>query len=886
MLRITLHFLFFLSGAAALGYQLVWSKMFSTGLGHEMPAVLAIVCAFMGGMALGSIAIDRFIPRNARAGLWFAALELTIGIWAVLASLLIPHVNEIALRLIGLAPSALKHWSIAFAIPALALLPATMAMGATFPAMEKFLSVIAPKDESIGSVYAANTFGAVAGTLLAPYVLMPALGLSKSCWILAAVNGAVSAGAFVLSRAQRKVSLSPQRGEGRGEGWKRSEISQHVNESERTTPHPHSLSPLRGEGGRKPAAITLRRLALMLFITGLLGIGYETTGVRVLSQVLKNTVFTYAAVLAVFLLGTAAGAAAYHRWWRDKEPRRLLATLLCGTALACFVGMLLMARAPWLYMSARKLGDSQASVLAAELLTAAAAFALPTFCMGATFSHLAQLARATRGHIGSAVAFNTIGAALAPIVCGLILIPVIGTKWTLLFVSVGYALLLPTKPNVKVALPGVIACAFVLFTNLCIIGVPPGGRVIDYREGVMASVAVIDEQNNRTLRVDNSFQMGGTASADTEYRHAHIPLLLHPAPRRALFLGLGTGITFGAASLYANLEADGVELLPEVVNVMARFQPQNSAPAQQPNLKLHVADARRFVRATDARYDVVVADLFHPYRDGAGALYTREHFAAIRQRLATNGIFCQWLPLHQLDEPTLRVIIRTFLEVYPNAEAWLLRFNVNAPVIGLIGRTGEQSYSATWMENRLADARLGNEIKRLALADSVRFFGHVLAGPADLRSFADSVPANTDDNPRVTFMAPRLAYQRDAKPYTRLLALIFASHPEPRTVLHLSDQPAEVEFASRISRYIAARNVYITGLVRDAEEQRDEAVDAYIESARLSPDFTSGYAQCLSIANVIASLDPERARKILERLVAAQPERPVAKDMLQRLFPR
>ncbi len=107
--------------------------------------------------------------------------------------------------------------------------------------------------------------------------------------------------------------------------------------------HPNRANAVQSAPRHAQQSISPPRIRLTLFLTGLLGIGYETAGVRVLSQVLKNTVFTYAAVLAVFLLGTAAGAAAYHRWWRKKEPRRLLATLLCGTALACLVGMLLMA---------------------------------------------------------------------------------------------------------------------------------------------------------------------------------------------------------------------------------------------------------------------------------------------------------------------------------------------------------------------------------------------------------------------------------------------------------------------------------------------------------------------------------------------------------------
>ena len=212
--QILLHALFFFSGAAALGYQLVWSKMFSTGLGHETPAVLAIIAAFMGGMALGAAVIDRFIPRSARAGLWLGGLELTIGAWAMLVSFLIPSANDFALRLIGLAPGGFQHWMIAFTMPALVLLPATAAMGAMLPAMEKFLSALAPQNESVGCVYAANTFGAVSGTLLAPFVLMPALGFSRSCWVLAIVNGGVSVMALGLARAQRAVSLPMNRSAG------------------------------------------------------------------------------------------------------------------------------------------------------------------------------------------------------------------------------------------------------------------------------------------------------------------------------------------------------------------------------------------------------------------------------------------------------------------------------------------------------------------------------------------------------------------------------------------------------------------------------------------------------------------------------------------------
>src|SRR5207247_1000308 len=123
----------------------------------------------------------------------------------------------------------------------------------------------------------------------------------------------------------------------------------------------------------------------------------------------------------------------------------------------------------------------------------------------------------------------------------------------------------------------------------------------------------------------------------------------------------------------------GVELVPEILEMLPYFEPHNNAPARHPQLTLHAADARRFVRVSKAQYDVIVADLFHPARDGAGALYTLEHFSAIRDRLAPGGLFCQWLPLYQLDDFTLRVIVRTFLEVFPLSRAYLLRPNIDTP---------------------------------------------------------------------------------------------------------------------------------------------------------------------------------------------------------------
>src|SRR4051812_38744401 len=166
--------LVFLSGMAGLGYQMVWSRQFGMGLGTEMASVLAVVCAFLGGMAVGSWALDKPLGSTRYPGRWYAALEGAIGVWAIFSTFLIPALQKTALSLIGLEPSFLRHWLVAFLLPFLVLLPATAAMGATLPALDRWLAPLSGDQRTVGLIYAVNTAGAVCGTLFSAFLIMPA----------------------------------------------------------------------------------------------------------------------------------------------------------------------------------------------------------------------------------------------------------------------------------------------------------------------------------------------------------------------------------------------------------------------------------------------------------------------------------------------------------------------------------------------------------------------------------------------------------------------------------------------------------------------------------------------------------------------------------------
>lgn len=653
------------------------------------------------------------------------------------------------------------------------VLPSAIAMGATLPVMARLTA--------IPSAYAANTFGAVTGCLGMAYVLMPRFGLVVPIFFCAGAN-------FVTSFRGRRFQAA--------------------------------------EDG-KPRLRSA--LAAIFFLTGFVGLGFETLGVRLLSLSFENTVFTFAAILAVYLAGQSVGAAVV------RIRPMILGGLLIGSLA---ISLWLFGISGSLYESLRRtFGDSGAAVFGCEILTAFAVFALPTSFMGGLFAQLAN--RAGQGALGRSMFWNSAGGVIGAIVVPIIILPHVG-----------------------------------LFKTL--VRVPPGSTLRDVRVGRMATVSVAETPDgNRTLFVNNRFQMGGTSATIPELRHALIPLLIHPKPERVLALGLGTGITLSGCSAWPNLHADGVELLPEVVGVMPNFFPKAAdSPLNSTSVTVHVKDARRFVRETTNHYDVIIADLFHPAQDGAAFLYTREHFERIRARLSTNGIFCQWLPLHQLDLETFRDIARTFLTVFPKAEAWLLRPNIDAPVVGLIG--GEYSFSTNAAESRVTIPGLARQLRRVALADSIRLYGSFLAGPETLRAFSVPGRINTDTFPIVMFEAPAFSYRRNAPTHERLMAFL-------REVRDGVPPIADSAMRESVASYIKARDVYLNALVADSTNKRNEAIDGYVESARMSEDFTSGYAQCLAIATAESKSNPELARKILRRLIEAQPNRPVAREMLERL---
>jgi spermidine synthase len=828
------------SGFAGLGWQIVWTQQAGLWLGHEAAAVLAVVAAFFGGLALGALLLGPRVERSAHPARAYALCEAAVALWGLFLLAALAPAGAALLAAMGERPGAAWQWTVAFAGTAALLLPATLALGATLPAMARVAAAGSGPHGRVAALYAANTAGALAGVLASAFWLLPAYGLARTALVCAALNLGCAALAWRWPAAGLPTAA----------------------------PRPVPRADLADR-----ADLSAPGTLALLAATGLLGIAYEVLVVRVLGEVTEETVYTYALLLAVYLMGTALGAALLQRGVFGRHA--LAATLLPALAAACGLGMASLWGAETLREGTLEVvralgGAGMAAALASEAALALAAFLLPTVLMGALFSRLAADAAGAGIGLGRALGLNTLGAALAPPLFGVVLLPALGAKGALLLVPAGYgALALRTRPRTATALGVVLLLAAALAPPLAFIDVPEGGRVLSYREGATASVSVVEDADGvARLRIDNRQQEGSSTSLLADARQALLPMLLHPAPRRALFLGLGTGVTATAAAQDPTLQVEVAELLPEVVEASAHFVGVFGDARVVRRPAIVVADARRQVRAGHERYDLVVSDNFHPARSGSAALYTVEHFAAVRARLAAGGLFCQWLPLHELDRQTLRSIVRAFLATYPEGLAMLATHSLETPVLGLIGRADGGRFDLAALQQRLAANALPQQLADYGLDDSLAVLGSFVAGPRALADLAGDAPLNTDDHPVVAYLAPRITYAPDSRPRDRLLALLGELRVDPEEIV---DSGADRGYAPRLAAYGRARDRYFAA-GRDVRPSADlqtmlaQVREPLLAVLRTSPDFRPARDPLQRMAAALAAEDPVAARGLMDEL--------------------
>lgn len=890
---LAVHGLLVLSGFAGLGYQIVWIRMLAVGVGHEAVAMLSVVAAFFAGLTLGAALFSGPVARTARPGHWYAGLEIAIGVWALALIWAIPAANALLADVMGPQPDATQRWLATFLGPMLLLAPATVAMGATLPAAERLHArwrgrgprsgqARSGEARSVGGLYAANALGAALGAVATLGLLGPAVGFNGALAIFALVNFACAA-LTLRGPAAGETAATP------------------APPPDAPPPDaPPSDAPPSDAPPREAACLSRRAALAALFATGLLGIGYEVAVARALAHTLESTVYSFAAVVVVYLVGATVGGVAWQAVAARARLRPAAMTLMAILAALGLLGALAALNAAALYGALRAwLGTGAFAGWGAEALTATIVFLPCAVVMGALFPVLAEAARGRSGGLGGAFAVNTLGAAAAPALVGVASTPALGVIATLGALSAGYGLLAaalyagPPRRRAALALAAPAAVALALAPQrLQLVDAAPGETVHAYDEGVATTAIVLEASAGgaRRLVVDGRFGMGGDATEAMDRLQGHIPLLLHPKPRDALFLGLGAGATYAAAAAHPDLQAVAVEISQPVIDALPAFRGPATDILGAPALRVLAGDARRFVRATPARYDVIVADTFHPARDGAAMLYTREHFAAVRDRLADGGLFAQWLPLHQFDMASLRSVAATFRTVFPDATLHMANASLVTPLIALIGGRDAAPMTLDALANRAADGPKREALAALGLGNALDLLGAQIADADSLAAFADGAPLNTDAHPVVLFGAPATVYGGLGPAGERLLALIDAMDADPGRMFDAQPTERDALFAERLAAYVAARDAFLR-LGANVSVSGDANIDAQrlaphlLRIAGISPDYAPVQRPLLGLVEALARTEPARAASLLREVAPLAPRERARVAALARRLP-
>jgi spermidine synthase len=725
-MRPPLALLLFLSGAAALSYEVLWARDWALLYGSTAVGTAVVLAAYFAGLALGAALGG---PRAARArglGL-YAALEAGAAASVLAYLALRPALPEAAVWLARTLPAPLVPGAQALLAFAVLLVP-TALVGATLPAAT---AALAPGDApGAGRLYAWNTLGGAAGALACGLVAVRTLGTSGT-FLAAAALGAATAATAALFRGRPPRPAPPA-------------------------------------AATAPARTPRPRLAVGLAaITGFAGLASEVLWTRGLAGVLSNSVYSIALVLAAVLLGLVAGArlgAALLARPGPVEPR--LATVYGLLALATAVSIAALAAVPDAAAAlARALRVSGPGAgLAVEAVLAVGIVLPPVVALGAAFPLLLGLAAGdTPRATGRVLAANTTGGIAGALAAAFVLLPRLGLAGGLLVIAATTAAAAAAAATRRGGRALAIAAAAGLLlaaplappVRLPWRGTGTDDALLFYRDGAAATVMVTaDGAGGKRLRVNGQYSLGGTDGLFLERREAHLPLLLHPAPERVLALGVGTADTVGAALRHPGVRVDGVELIPEVLEAATLFAPENEGAVADPRARLAVGDARSFLLSTPERWDVIIADLFLPWTAGTASLYSLDFYRLGLAHLRPGGLYCQWLPLHQLGTQDLRAIVATFAAAFPHVELWLAYHRARTPLAALIGSAEPLRTDADALAARLADPALAPALATVGIESATDLGALYVAGGDRLRTATAGAPLVTDDRPGIEFTAP------------------------------------------------------------------------------------------------------------------------------------
>jgi spermidine synthase len=737
--------LFVGSGCAALIYEIVWFQWLQLAIGSSAVSLGVLLGAYMGGMCLGSLFFARFVSMRRHPLRVYAAIELGIGICAVLLRFGVPFIDG---AYASVASHGFQGIFLRAVAAAICLLPPTLLMGASLPAMSRWVRATPQGVKWLGYFYGGNIAGAVFGCLFAGFYLLRVYDMAVATYVGAAINLVVAAGAFVLAR-----------GESGSEADDRAVSS-----------------------GSAPVAVYLA-----IALSGMCALGAEVVWTRLLSLMMGATVYTFSIILAVFLAGLGIGSSVGSRVGRA-QPQAALG--VCQIAAACAIAWAaytlsdslpywpvnpLLATAPWFNFQI----DLMRSLWAV----------FPAACLwGASFPLALAAAAAQAGEtgeydtgrmVGRMYAANTLGAIAGAVGFSVLFIPWLGTHGSekLLIALAAAAALLVLVPLKDfgwrwTASVAALAVAVVLIRNVHEVpwlALAYGRRMLTtegtgsplYRgEGMNSSVVISETANNQIY-----FHVSGKVEASTEpfdmrlqRMLGHIPALVHTGPRSVLIVGFGAGVTAGTFVVHPEIQRIVICELERLIPPAATkyFSRENHNVLNDKRTEIHYDDARHFILTTNEKFDVITSDPIHPWVKGTATLYSKEYFELVKRHLNPGGVVTQWVPLYESDPATVKSEIATFFDVFPNGSVWANDNNGAGYDVVLLGQEDPRPINLDILDARLHSedhAPVVESLAEVSFHSAASLLGTYDGRAVDLKSWLQGAEINRDLSLRLQYLA-------------------------------------------------------------------------------------------------------------------------------------
>ena len=790
--------LVFLSGFAALIYQVLWMKQAGLLFGNTSQAAGATLTSFFAGLAVGSWVLGKRVSTHPNPMRTYAWLEVGIAVTALLYFVILGIFEAIYPAIHQSTEAGAIRLLIKFALSLLLVFPPAFFMGGTIPVIGQYVVRESRHFGALaGLMYGINTLGAAIGVGLAGFYLPLWLGYNLTCalavvvsLLIAAIAGWISkrsgAVTFAISEGPEPevevTALEPER--------KLSRQERRRLEREAKRQAPAKEAPAAETKASTCTAPGKGVVLALCFVSGFSVLALEVIWTRLFSQVLENSVYTFAAILMVVLLSLALGAVASSLISRLRTPPTIMLTLLM------LLGATTVAITPRLFMhltDGMQLITSSGNWSVYMLLilgTASLCIGPAAIVLGTLFPYLMKVEehhlKSPGLSLGRLAAINTVGAILGSLICGFLLLEWLGiwqSMHAIAWIYVVAAIAVPTRLDKSgILLKGVCFLTLVAVLvasprDLPVTSTDPDRdpriqeRVLEVWEGSDCTVSVTESNfQGISIHINSRYSLGSTAALRGEQFQATLPLWIKPDAQELFFLGVGTGITAGAAldPMFPQVEkVVACELSPNVIKAAKKYMTDiNGFDAtgglfEDPRAEIHVEDGRHYLMATDEQFDIINADLFVPFRSGAGSLYTVEHFESCKSRLKPGGIFVQWLPLHQLTEYEFSVIVRSTLEVFDQVSMWRHNFTPYGEMVALIGHTKPMALPASDTDTRAdrlyaVEGKTHLDLQRLNLPLGPSTVTLFYAGNlSKAHSLFTDYPLNTDNRPIIEYQAPR-----------------------------------------------------------------------------------------------------------------------------------